>query len=83
MTVEQYRKSIMSMCYQMHWTFFSDRYQKTCVDYNRLNVWMNQYSYLHKPLKEYTAEDFPKLFQQFKALKEDVVLKQFKIIEED
>lgn len=83
MTAEQYRKSIMSMCHQMHWTFFSEQYNKTCVDYKRLNKWMLQYSYLHKPLNDYKAEELPKLFQQFKALKEDVVAKQLKTIEEE
>jgi len=80
---QKYRKSIMSMCHQMHWTFFSDRYQKVCVDYNRLSDWMNRYSYLHKPLNDYTVKEMPKLFRQFKALKEDIVAKQLKIIEEE
>ena len=44
---------------------------------------MSQYGYLHKPLNDYTAKEMPKLFAQFKALKEDVVAKQLKIIEEE
>lgn len=83
MTEEKYRKSIMSMCHQMNWTFFSDRYKRICVDYNRLNDWMLKYSYLHKPLKEYKTKEMPKLFVQFKALKEDTVVKQLKQIEEE
>jgi hypothetical protein len=65
----------------MGWTFFSDRYQKTCVDYIRLNKWMEQYSYLHKPLNDYKANEFPKLLKQFKALKEDIVSKIIKTID--
>lgn len=83
MTAEQYRKTILSMCYQMNWTFYSEKYQRTCVDYNRLNKWMLQYGYLKKPLNDYKANELPKLFKQFKTLKEDVVSKQIKQIEEE
>lgn len=34
-------------------------------DYTRLNDWMLKYGYLHKPLKDYTYEELPKLLTQY------------------
>lgn len=37
-------------------------------DYSRLNQWMQESSYLKKPMKDYSYEEFPKLVSQYKAV---------------
>lgn len=37
-------------------------------DYSRLDAWMLESSYLKKPMKDYTYEEFPKLVSQYKAI---------------
>lgn len=70
------RKKILSLCYTYGLTVFDPAKGRDMVDMKALNTWMLKYSYLHKPLNDYTLQELPKLVTQF----ESVVSKHLKNI---
>jgi len=69
---EHMRKRIFSMCHQYGWTAFDATKRKHTVDVDKLNGWMQKYSYLHKSINQYKYNELPQLVTQF-----ETVLKTF------
>jgi hypothetical protein len=67
------RRRILSLCYTIGWTQYSPAQQRTVVDMQRLESWMLNYSYAHKPLRNYTAEELPRLVSQFESMTKTLV----------
>lgn len=59
---------IFSLCHQIGWESFSEKYNKLVVDMAALGSWLFKYGYLHKPMIEYTSAQLPKLVTQFENL---------------
>ncbi len=38
------------------------------INYDRVNQWLLKFSYLHKPLNDYTYNELPKLLSQFERV---------------
>jgi len=45
------------------------------VDYERIDSWCTHYGYLHKPLRQHTAKELPKLVTQFERMYRDFLHK--------
>jgi len=67
------RKRILKLCYQIGYTSFDQDQNKHIVDMNRLNNWMLNYSYLRKPLNQYSYSELIKLVNQFSSMSIDVL----------
>jgi hypothetical protein len=67
---DKQRKYLMSLCYQLGWTKFSERAQRDVADVARLNNWCQKYGYLHKPLNGYKYTELTKLVTQFEEMVE-------------
>lgn len=57
------RRKVISRAHEMSWTVRVDAKNK--ADMKRINDWCVKFSYLHKPLNEYTENELPKLVTQF------------------
>lgn len=66
----QMRRKILSMCHRMGWETESGK-----IDFEVLNKWMNQKSYLKKELNKYSYSELPKLVSQFTAVYKHLVNK--------
>ena len=69
---EAMRKRIMSLCHLYSWTLLDTKTRSVRVDLERLNAWMQKYSYLHKGINQYKYIELPKLVTQF----EQFIMKQ-------
>lgn len=67
------RKKIFSLAHSIGWSKF-DAEDELVPDYDRINAWMLQYSYMHKALGHYSEIELVKLVNQF----EKVVKSQIK-----
>ena len=67
------RRRIISMCYTLGWTTYNTTTKRTVVDMTRLEDWMKNYSYQHKPMSSYTLDELPKLVSQFEAMLKTVL----------
>jgi len=67
------RRRIISMCYSLGWTTYNTTTKRTVVDMTRLEGWMMNYSYQHKPMSSYTLDELPKLVSQFEAMLKTVL----------
>ncbi|MBL7902917.1 MAG: hypothetical protein JNK73_13050 [Bacteroidia bacterium] len=56
------RRKVLSVFHEMNWKNGSG------LDWNRINNWMDKFSYLHKPLNNYTKEELPKLITQVEQI---------------
>ena len=65
---QQMRRRILSLCYTMGWSVWNETRQKHDVDWKRLNGWMLDYSYAHKPLNEYSYGELQRLICQFEKM---------------
>lgn len=65
---EKMRKRILSLCHQYGWTEYSHKKKSNVVDLVMLNNWMLKYSFLHKPLNEYSQQELPALITQFETV---------------
>jgi hypothetical protein len=65
---DRMRKRILSICYNIGWTVYSERKRRTVVDMQRLDAWMKKYSYKHKELSRYTYRELPQLVTQFEKM---------------
>jgi hypothetical protein len=59
---------LLSLAHQKGWTQYSDKLHKMVADLESLGSWLRKYGYLHKPLKQYTAGELPKLITQFSKI---------------
>ncbi|MFN8238614.1 MAG: hypothetical protein U0T77_10640 [Chitinophagales bacterium] len=59
---------MFSLCHQIGWEVFSESKNKLVVDIAALGSWLYKYGYKHKPLREYTYSELPKLITQFENL---------------
>ncbi len=62
------RKRIFSLAHQYGWTYYIPSKGRNVVNLDRLNGWMVDYSYLHKPLNYYTPEELVKLVSQWERV---------------
>lgn len=60
-------KYLLSLCMQIGWTDFKPGIG-TIADTDQFGHWMQKSGYLHKPLKDYTAAELPKLVAQFQEV---------------
>ena len=65
---DKQRKYLLSLCYQLGWTKFSERAQRDVSDVARLDAWCMKYGYLHKPLNSYKYRELPALVTQFEEV---------------
>ncbi|HRY33416.1 MAG TPA: hypothetical protein P5531_10660 [Bacteroidales bacterium] len=70
---QQMRRRILSLCYTIGWTRWNERYQRSVVDFERLDAWMMKYGYLHKKLNYYSYKELPTLVTQFESMAEHVL----------
>jgi len=61
------RRKIFSLAHTIGWSKF-DAEDELIPDYDHINGWMMQYSYLHKPLGHYSEAELPKLITQFEEM---------------
>ncbi len=59
---DKMRKKILAQCHTIRWYIKGT----SNIDYESLDKWMVKFSYLHKPLNEYSYKELPKLVSQFK-----------------
>ena len=59
---DKQRKKFLSTCYDLKWTTDGK------LNWIKINEWLQQYGYLHKPLNNYTIEELPKLVTQIETL---------------
>lgn len=59
---------LLSLAHQKGWTHYSDNNRKMVADLEAIGSWLRKYGYLHKPLKQYTAKELPKLITQFSKI---------------
>ena len=62
----QQHNYILSLCHQLGWVQ-KDNPARACLE--TLGKWIKHYGYMHKPLKEYTAKELPKLVTQLERIK--------------
>lgn len=62
-SANQMRRKILSMCHRMLWETEEGK-----VDFERLNKWCAEKSYLKKELNKYTYQELPKLVSQFTSV---------------
>lgn len=66
---ERMQRKVLAMAHELGWIKRSkviiDGKMATKADYTAINNWMVTYSYLKKPLREYSYEELPKLITQF------------------
>lgn len=67
-SIKKMRGKILHTAYEMRWTKILPGHAKPVVDYNKLENWMQNFSYLHKKLDRYTFKELPKLVSQFEAV---------------
>ena len=58
---------ILSLCHQLNWVRPSAK-GKLVADLETLGRWLRKYGYLHKPMKEYSDREFPKLVTQLENI---------------
>jgi len=73
---QQQRRRILSLCYTIGWTIWSDKGQKHLVDWDRLNGWLIKYGYLHKPLNDYSYTELQRLIVQFENMATSILTSQ-------
>lgn len=56
------RRRFFSLVREKGWTVDNK------INYDRVNAWLTQYGYLHKPLNKYTYAELPKLLSQFERV---------------
>lgn len=67
-------RKILAMAHEMRWELNEQRHNKSNkIDMERVNNWMNKYSYLHKPLDRYRADELPALVTQFSKYHESII----------
>lgn len=59
---DRQRKKFLSTCYDLKWTTNGK------LNWIKINEWLQQYGYLHKPLNDYTLQELPKLVTQIETL---------------
>lgn len=59
---------ILSICHQIGWVQYSPTKRTNFVHLPSLGSWLHKYGYLHKPLKDYTNKELPKLISQLEAI---------------
>ncbi len=62
-SADKMRKKIISICYEMGWTFDTGR-----INMERINNFCIKFGYLHKPLNDYSINELPELVTQFKKV---------------
>lgn len=56
------RRKVLSLFHELNWK------ANQTLDWNRINAWMDKFSYLHKPLNAYKPNELPKLITQVEQL---------------
>jgi hypothetical protein len=59
---------ILSITHQLGWVKYHADKQKMLPDLERLGAWLRKYGHQHKPLKNYTEAELPKLVHQLENL---------------
>lgn len=62
------RRKIFHYCYLLGWAVYDKKAKREYVDYQKLDAWMLQYSYMKKKFREYKVSELPKLMQQFEQM---------------
>ena len=70
---QKMRRRILSLCYTMGLTTWNKDKSKSEVDFERLNSWMKHYSYLHKPLNDYSYKELQRLVKQFEHVAKETL----------
>lgn len=63
------RKKIIHFAHEMNWEHADGK-----ADMAHIDNWAKQYGYLHKPLKDYTALELPRLVSQFEKAHKSYLL---------
>lgn len=72
--IEKMRRKVLYYAHQMGWQKASAS-GKLRVDMQRVDEWCKTYSYLKKPLNNYTYKELPKLLSQIEAVYKSVLNK--------
>lgn len=63
------RRRIIAMAHELGWTYSVGGQAK--ADMKRIDDWCVKFSYLKKPMNEYTLTELPKLVSQFQLMSKD------------
>jgi hypothetical protein len=64
---QQHRK-LLSLCQELGWTAWSDKYNRTVADLNRLGKWLQERSKIRKPLLHQTNKELHVTIYQFEEM---------------